>query len=266
MERGFGHKNKVGFVRNIQPSGSKSLRFWSKLLNVEHSIIYVHFFNFRKAAGQSQAIVYSRNSNPPALERIPFKDLQYNSTVFLNSSDPPSADNTQTFYEYCTVSNSQDELETFTPNEYEISNEERVPPALPDRPDSLAPIPHRTFPDDTSRLPNSPRSESTYSGQPLLTPNISFSGPEDYGHDNHHAETLPKRSIDGGESTLTRLLKKAKKWWVMCIKRIRHSHSSEAINLTPILFPYFLDWNRHPSFIVCHYLMITMINLYFCQP
>ncbi|KAM3179644.1 hypothetical protein ACTXT7_000231 [Hymenolepis weldensis] len=163
-----------------------------------------------------EPFVYSRGTTEPAPERIPFKDIFYNSLVYPNRSGLPSADSTQQYYEYCTVpSTRESELGTFDSNEYELSVEEKPPPELPDRPDSLAPIPRSSNVSVIRGEPfNSLRSESTYSGQPLLTPRTSAVSPglEDFEHDSHNpVEILPKRSIDCAESTLSKLLKKAKK-------------------------------------------------------
>lgn len=171
----------------------------------------------RKTSTPIEPFVYSRGvTKEPASERIQMEGVFYNSVVFPNTSDVQSANNTQQFYEYCTVSGSgEGDLGTFTSNEYELSVEEIAPPELPDRPEGLAPIPRSpnmtVFREGEPAL--SPRTESTYSGQPLLTPRASgvSPAPEDLDHDNLCVKTLPKRSIESSESTLSKLLKLVKK-------------------------------------------------------
>lgn len=129
-----------------------------------------------------------------------------------------NADNTQQFYEYCTVtspSSREGNSSTFTSNDYEISMEEKPPPELPVRPDSLAPLPksnNTSICQDRDSLPSS-RSESVYSRQPLLTPRTSdfLTASEGEGHNPQDPNGLPKRSVENGESTLTKLFRIAKK-------------------------------------------------------
>ncbi|KAM7539551.1 hypothetical protein Aperf_G00000035416 [Anoplocephala perfoliata] len=171
----------------------------------------------KKASSPIEPFVYSRGvTKEPAPERIPMDGVFYNSVVFPSPLSAQGANNTQQFYEYCTVpSTGEADLSTFTSNEYELSVEEKAPPELPDRPKGLAPIPRSpnmtAFQEDETV--RSPRTESTYSGQPLLTPRASGVLPthEDLNHDNLYVKTLPKRSVESGESTLSKLLKLTKK-------------------------------------------------------
>ncbi|VDN97612.1 unnamed protein product, partial [Rodentolepis nana] len=161
-------------------------------------------------------MIYDRGTNEPATERIQFNDIAYNSNVYLNRFGLPSDENTQQNYDYCILpSGRESTLNTFSSNEYEVSVEEKAP-ELPVRPDSLAPISRSSnisVTQETEPL-HSPRSDSTYSRQPLLSPRTSALSPsvEDFDHGSlHYVEALPKRSIDCGESTISRLLKKSKK-------------------------------------------------------
>ncbi|KAL5968890.1 Protein jagged-1a, partial [Taenia solium] len=173
----------------------------------------------RKPQIPVEPLVYSHgDSKCPITERIPFKDVFYNSVIMSDTTNSQDADNTQQFYEYCTVtspSSREGDSSTFTPNDYEISVEEKPPPELPVRPDSLAPLPkpHNTsICQDHDSLPSS-RSESVYSRQPLLTPRTSgfLTALEGGEHNSQNSGGLPKRSVEDGESTLTRLFRIAKK-------------------------------------------------------
>uniref|UniRef100_A0A0R3X7H6 Delta-like protein n=1 Tax=Hydatigena taeniaeformis TaxID=6205 RepID=A0A0R3X7H6_HYDTA len=165
-----------------------------------------------------EPLVYGHgDAKGPVTERIPFKDVFYNSVIMSDTMDSQNADNTQQFYEYCTVtspSSREGDLSISTSNDYEISIEDKPPPELPIRPDSLAPLPksyNTLICQDRDSLPSS-RSESVYSRQPLLTPRTSsFLTPmEGEEHDSQNPNVLPKRSVENDESTLTKLLRIAK--------------------------------------------------------
>nr|CDS27036.1 fibropellin Ia [Hymenolepis microstoma] len=163
-----------------------------------------------------EPLVYGRRTNEPATERIQINETAYNSFIFPNRFGLSSADNTQQNYDYCSLPSTRDSvLNTFASNEYELPVEDKAPP-LPYRPDSLPPI---SYSPDVSvtreaEILHSPRSDSTYSRQPLLSPRTSGLSPGAEGVDHvslHYVEALPTRSNDCGESTLSKLLKKPKK-------------------------------------------------------
>ena len=124
--------------------------------------------------------------------------------------DSQNADNTQQFYEYCTVPSptSRDgDLSTFVSNEYEMSIEEKPPPELPVRPHCLAPLSNaQTIPvfRDNDSIPFS-RPESLYSRQFLLTPHTS-EVKHVLDEENNDTDPLPKRSAENYESTLTKIM------------------------------------------------------------
>ncbi|VDK38406.1 unnamed protein product [Taenia asiatica] len=163
----------------------------------------------RKPQIPVEPLVYSHgDSKCPITERIPFKDVFYNSVIMSDTTNSLDTDNTQQFYEYCTVtspSSREGDSSTFIPNDYEISVEEKPPPELPVRPDSLAPLPklHNTsICQDHDSLPSS-RSESVYSRQPLLTPRTSdfLTALEGKEHNSQNSGGLPKRSVEDGDSS-----------------------------------------------------------------
>ncbi|VDD75006.1 unnamed protein product [Mesocestoides corti] len=179
----------------------------------------------RKSQPTVEPLVYRHGSAKyPAMESIPFHNIFYNSILGNSSVDTHAADNTQQYYEYCTVTTpSNKEESTFfsTSGEYEISNEERPPPELPDRPQSLAPLPKPSqaqeplaeiplpqVHDSVSLAPF----ESACSYQPLLTPrNSTFMPSPSEEYAKSKSDALPTRAIGSGESTLTKWLYASKK-------------------------------------------------------
>ncbi|CDS40869.1 fibropellin Ia [Echinococcus multilocularis] len=158
----------------------------------------------RKPQIPIEPLVYGHGgAKCPVTERIPFKDVFCNYVIMSDAVDSQNADSTQQFYEYCTVT---------SPSSRE---EDKPPPELPVRPDSLAPLPksyNTSISQDRDSF-SSPRSESVYSRQPLLTPRTSdfLTALEGEEHNSQNPNGLPKRSVESGELTFTKLLRIAKK-------------------------------------------------------